>query len=322
MSSLGSPIWTREIKRPKLSQEGKNRVLRALHHKDHHYTNFIQPELLAFHSSGPEPNQKFLALKLSNQRRMATTKVNKDKLKRMMGQKDALSINLGKRHKQDSASKQVSEEVEVRPSMPQKPVLPEQAPVSSVEVVEPASVPSSSKATDKPPTLPKDASLALRRAKMVVMKEDMDEYGRLNTDVVKRALAHSMMKGLTEAMIITNRCIHWEEGIVKLKDQLTEAMNANKSPTTVATELTQERDHLADELARLRVHMAAKDEELNKMVESNRKVLDQLKTLTKEKYLDLDFDIFQPYEDDDSVAPLEDKNEEAVDPQLVDDTTT
>ncbi len=236
---------------------------------------------------------------------MATTKVNKDKLKRMMGQKDALSINLGKRRKQDSASKQVSEEVEVRPSMPQKPVLPEQAPVSLVEVVEPASVPSSSKATDKPPTLPKDATLALRRAKTVVMKEDMDEYGRLNTDVVKRALAHSMMKvgailpfclsslfstylvicsflqGLTEAMIITNHCIQWEEGIVKLKDQLTEAMNANKSPTTVATELTQERDHLADELARLRVHMAAKDEELNKMVESNRKVLDQLKTLSE-----------------------------------------
>ena len=174
-----------------------------------------------------------------------------------------------------------------------------------MEVVEPASVPSSSKATDKPPTLPKDASLALRRAKTVVMKEDMDEYGRLNIDVVKRALAHSMMKvrailpfclsslfsaylvicsflqGLTEAMIIANRCIHWEEGIVKLKDQLTEAMNVNKSPTTVATELTQERDHLADELARLRVHMAAKDEELNKTVKSNRKVLDQLKTLSE-----------------------------------------
>lgn len=44
--------------------------------------------------------------------------MNKDKLKRMMGQKDALSINLGKRRKQDSASKQVSKEVEVRPSMP------------------------------------------------------------------------------------------------------------------------------------------------------------------------------------------------------------
>uniref|UniRef100_A0A2N9F9M7 Tf2-1-like SH3-like domain-containing protein n=1 Tax=Fagus sylvatica TaxID=28930 RepID=A0A2N9F9M7_FAGSY len=287
------------IKRLKLSQEGKNRVLRVLHHKDHHYTNFIQPELLSFHSFCPEPNQKFLSLKLSNQRRMATTKVNKDKLKRMMGQKDALSINLGKRRKQDSASKQVSEEVEVRPSMPQEPILPEQAPVSSVEVVEPASVPSSSKATDKPPTLPKDASLALHRAKTVVMKEDMDEYGRLNTDVVKRALAHSMMKGLTEAMVIANRCIHWEEGIVKLKDQLTEATNANK-------------------MEEFKSFDACDDNNTKYFLVS----FELLRKQAKEKYPDLDFDIFQLYEDDDSVALLEDKNEEAVDPQLVDDTTT
>ena len=47
-----------------------------------------------------------------------------------------------------------------------------------------------------------------------------------------------------------------------------------------------------------------------------------LRKQAKEKYLDLDFDIFQPYEDDDSVAPLEDRNEEAVDPQLVYDATT
>uniref|UniRef100_A0A2N9FZG0 Uncharacterized protein n=1 Tax=Fagus sylvatica TaxID=28930 RepID=A0A2N9FZG0_FAGSY len=54
--------------RPKLSKEGKDRVLQALHHKDHHYTNFIQLELLVFHYFGPEPNQKVLSLKLSNQR--------------------------------------------------------------------------------------------------------------------------------------------------------------------------------------------------------------------------------------------------------------
>ena len=47
-----------------------------------------------------------------------------------------------------------------------------------------------------------------------------------------------------------------------------------------------------------------------------------LRKQAKEKYLDLDFDIFQPYEDDDSVAPLEDRNKEAVDPQLVYDATT
>uniref|UniRef100_A0A2N9I3H4 Uncharacterized protein n=1 Tax=Fagus sylvatica TaxID=28930 RepID=A0A2N9I3H4_FAGSY len=86
------------IKHPKLSQEGQNRVLRALHHRDHHYTNFIQPKLLAFHSFG-----------------MTTAKLNKDKLKRMMEQKDAVPINLGKKRKGDSAPKPVSEEVPVRP---------------------------------------------------------------------------------------------------------------------------------------------------------------------------------------------------------------
>ena len=55
-------------------------------------------------------------------------------------------------------------------------------------------VPSSSRVVDKAPTLALDASLALRRAKLVVTKKDMDEYGKLNTDVVKWALAHSLMK--------------------------------------------------------------------------------------------------------------------------------
>ena len=42
--------------------------------------------------------------------------------------------------------------------------------------------------------MPKDASLALRTAKSVVTKEDVKEYDKLNTNVVKRALAHSLMK--------------------------------------------------------------------------------------------------------------------------------
>jgi hypothetical protein len=49
-----------------------------------------------------------------------------------------------------------------------------------------------------------------------------------------------------------------------------------------------------------------------------------LRKQAKEKYLDLDFDVFQPYEDDDFVAPVEERNEAAasVDPQLTDDTIT
>ncbi len=56
------------IKRSKLSQEGQNRVLRVLHHNDHHYTKFIQPDLLAFYSFCPEPSQEVLSLDLTNQR--------------------------------------------------------------------------------------------------------------------------------------------------------------------------------------------------------------------------------------------------------------
>jgi hypothetical protein len=42
---------------------------------------------------------------------MATAKLNKEKLKRMMEQKDAVPVNLGKKRRGDSASKPVSDEV-------------------------------------------------------------------------------------------------------------------------------------------------------------------------------------------------------------------
>ena len=47
---------------------------------------------------------------------------------------------------------------------------------------------------EKVPTLPKDASLASRRAKSVVTKDDNGEYEKVNTDVVKMAAVHSLMK--------------------------------------------------------------------------------------------------------------------------------
>lgn len=92
---------------------------------------------------------------------MATVKVNKDKLKRMMGQKDDVGISLGKRRKPDSSSKKAVEEVVPRFSVPQEPIVLEQGPALSVELVEPLSSSLSSKVVEKAPTLPQDASLAL-----------------------------------------------------------------------------------------------------------------------------------------------------------------
>ena len=125
---------------------------------------------------------------------MATAKLNKEKLKKMMGQKDEVSISLGKRRKTDLSSKKVAEESGAPLPKAQEPTLSESTPASSVELVEVPSAPLSSKVVEKVPTLPEDASLALRWAKFVVTKEDVDEYAKQNTDVVKRALAHSLMK--------------------------------------------------------------------------------------------------------------------------------
>ena len=125
---------------------------------------------------------------------MATAKLNKEKLKKMMSQKDEAPITLRKRWKMDSSSKKVGEDKGLPPSQAQESSLPDPASAPSVKVVEVPSAPSSSRAVKKAPTLSKDASLALRRARSVVMKEDVEEYNKLNTDVVKRAFAHSLMK--------------------------------------------------------------------------------------------------------------------------------
>ncbi len=123
---------------------------------------------------------------------MATAKLNKEKLKRMMEQKDVVPVNLGKKRRGDMASKPSSDKVIVHPPTQQSaPVV--QVPAMSVEVIELMEIPSSSRVVDKPPTLALDP-LALCRAKSVVTKGDMDDYGKLTMDVVKRALAHSLMK--------------------------------------------------------------------------------------------------------------------------------
>ena len=54
---------------------------------------------------------------------MATAKLNKDKLKRMMAQKDEVGINLGKRRKTESSSKKVTEEGGPPPLKFQEPIL-------------------------------------------------------------------------------------------------------------------------------------------------------------------------------------------------------
>jgi hypothetical protein len=65
---LTSSFLFAALRRPKLNEDGHNRVLRALHHNQHHYKYFIRPELLALYSFGPEPSEAVLSLQEINQK--------------------------------------------------------------------------------------------------------------------------------------------------------------------------------------------------------------------------------------------------------------
>jgi hypothetical protein len=58
-------------------------------------------------------------------------------------------------------------------------------------------------------------------------------------------------------------------------------MDANKTPSSTATELTREKDPLTDKLTRIGIEASMKDEELRRMTKSYGKTLDQLKALSE-----------------------------------------
>jgi hypothetical protein len=128
---------------------------------------------------------------------MATAKLNREKLKKMMAsQQDEATLVIGKKRKADTSSKKAMDERSLLPPPPPapKPSIPEPVQTSLVEVIEISAEPSSSRLVEKVPTLPRDASLACRRAKSAVTKDDLGEYDKVNTDVIKVAGVHSLMK--------------------------------------------------------------------------------------------------------------------------------
>ncbi len=74
--------------------------------------------------------------------------------------------------------------------------------------------------------------------------------------------------------------MQWEEGIVKLKSQLTDAMDANWTLSSTAAELTREKNFLTNDIAKMGIEASVKDEELKQTKESHMKALDQLKLLS------------------------------------------
>uniref|UniRef100_A0A2N9HB48 Uncharacterized protein n=1 Tax=Fagus sylvatica TaxID=28930 RepID=A0A2N9HB48_FAGSY len=316
------------LRRPKLGEDGHNRVLRALHHDEHHFKHFIRPELLASYSFGPEPSEAVLSLQEINRKRMATAKLNREKLKKMMAsQQDEAPLVTGKKRKAETSSKKATDE---RSLLPPPPPAPKAIYAGAC-----------------PNLVGRDASLACRRAKSAVTKDDLGEYDKVNTDVIRVAGTHSLMKGLTELTVIANRCTQWEEALLKQKVQMSEAAQANQRLTTLVNELTLDRDRVVGELSTLKADLTRKEDDLTRALDDARRAGDRttalesqlatanvsavedfksseafddnntkyflsgfnfLKKQAKEKYPELDFDAFQPFDDDESVMPGDDGN--------------
>uniref|UniRef100_A0A2N9JBV7 Uncharacterized protein n=1 Tax=Fagus sylvatica TaxID=28930 RepID=A0A2N9JBV7_FAGSY len=316
------------LKRPKLNQDSHNRVLRALHHDVHHFKHFIRPELLALYSFGPEPSEAMLSLQEINQKRMATAKLNREKLRKMMSQQDEALLTLGKKRRTNSSSKKVTDERVLPPPPVQKPSLPDPAPTSSIEVIEVPNEPSSSRSVEKVPTLPRDASFACHRAKSVVTKDDIGEYDKVNTDVIKVAGVHSLMKGLTELTVIANRCLQWEEALMKHKVEMAVKKDELKKETAGRRNADERLERLTSQMESIKVSAVEEFKSSEAYDDNNTKYFlagfSLLKRQAKEKYPDLDFEAFQSFEDDESVMPVEevDGRTTSADPQLDDDAAS
>ena len=161
--------------------------------------------------------------------------------------------------------------------------------------------------------------------------------------------------------MITNRCIQWEEALLKNKVQLSEAAQANQKLTALVNELTLDRDRVVGEVSTLKAGMSRKDEELKKALDNAKRYDKQVKKLAsqlevarvsaveefksseayddvntkyflsgfnllkkqaKEKFPELDFDVFQPFDDDESTMPADEGNTTVTDPQTEDDATS
>jgi predicted nuclease with TOPRIM domain len=162
--------------------------------------------------------------------------------------------------------------------------------------------------------------------------------------------------------VIANRCMQWEEALLKQKVQLSEAAQANQRLTTLVNELTLDRDRVVGELSTLKVDLTRKEENLSRALDDARRVDEQLRALAsqletakvsaveefksseafddnntkyflssfsflkkqaKEKYPELDFEVFQPFDDDESMMLGDDGNAGmSADPQMDDDATS
>uniref|UniRef100_A0A2N9HD79 Transposase (putative) gypsy type domain-containing protein n=1 Tax=Fagus sylvatica TaxID=28930 RepID=A0A2N9HD79_FAGSY len=331
------------LDRPLLNSVWQERISRILDIEDRRYNIFIEPDLLATFSLGPVPSSSVKALLRANKKRINTMKLNKSRLKQMAqsGEVAAAPISL-KRKKPDEGSSKRAEEVPPRPSAPAAtpPVIPTAVPSGQrdppVILVDFDFTPPTAASTINQSPL-----VAMDRAKGAITTQDMEEYAVAHTEDLSLLMVHSLMRGLTEAMVMARRCASVEEDLAMLRAKSIADEAEMKSAKRAVMELTRERKEAQAEAEKLRTELKARDDDVKAAVDAKDKAVADLKHLVGQiegakeaavsefraseafedintryflsgfeafrkqavqRFPGLDFSALQPYDDEDSVA--------------------
>lgn len=311
--------------------------MRILDILDRRYNIFIEPDLLATFSLGPVPSSSVKALLKANKKRVDTMKLNKSRLKQLAqsGEVAVAPISL-KRKKPDEGSSKQAEEPPTRPTV-QDAVLVVQTvpPVVMVDVdTTPPSNPSLA-------TIKQSPHVAMDRAKGAVTSRDIDDYATAHTEDVQYLMVHSLMRGLNEAMVMSQRCIAAEEGLATLRAKYMADEAEMKNAKRAVMELTRERKDALAEVEKLKKELKARGDDVKVAVDAKDKAVADLKHLigqiegakeaavsefrasevfedintryfvygfkafrkqAVQRFPGLDFSALQPYDDEDSVV--------------------
>uniref|UniRef100_A0A2N9H8W3 Transposase (putative) gypsy type domain-containing protein n=1 Tax=Fagus sylvatica TaxID=28930 RepID=A0A2N9H8W3_FAGSY len=303
--SWGTPSRS-ALNRPLLNSVWQERIWRILDIEDRRYNIFIEPDLLATFSLGPVPSSSVRALVKANKKRVNTMKLNKNRLKQL-AQSGEVAINPVslKRKKPDEGSSKRAEEAPPRPSVPVvTPVLPNCRPFR--------------------PRGP-----------------DTDEYAVAHTEDLSLLMVHSLMRGLTEAMVMARRCASVEEDLAMLRAKSIADEAEMKNAKKAVMELTRDRREALNDAEKLKKELKARDDDVKAAVDAKDKAVADLKHLVGQiegakeaavsefrasetfedintryflsgfeafrkqavqRFPGLDFSALQPYDDEDSVA--------------------
>uniref|UniRef100_A0A2N9F5T8 Transposase (putative) gypsy type domain-containing protein n=1 Tax=Fagus sylvatica TaxID=28930 RepID=A0A2N9F5T8_FAGSY len=269
------------LDRPLLNSVWQERIWRILEIEDRRYNIFIEPDFLATFSLGPVPSSSVKALQRTNKKR-GFSRQCAVRLKQMAqsGEVAAAPISL-KRKKPDEGSSKRAEEAPSRPS----------ATVATPPVI-PTAVPSGQR--DPPVILGEKEPLT---------PQDMDEYAVAHTDDLSLLMVHSLMRGLTEAMVMARRCASVEEDLALLRAKSIADEAEMKNAKRAVMELTRERKEALIEGAK---EAAVSDFRASEAFEdiNTRYFLSGFEAFRKQavqRFPGLDFSALQPYDDEDSV---------------------